>query len=151
MKRLSTSILILCSLMLLMGCADKAPTQLIDPASHVYGFFGGLWHGLIIPFNFIGSLFWDDVAIYAPSNDGVWYALGFTIGAGGLGKAYRMVGLAIEELGKMGEDDIDARQEREDKEKELEELREIVAKVKEMEEQNLMEAILAKIKEKEGR
>ena len=113
MKRLTTTVLILCSLMLLMGCADKAPTQLIDPASHMYGLFGGLWHGLIIPFNFIGSLFWDDVAIYAPRNNGVWYALGFTIGAGGLGKAYKMVGLAIEELGKMGEDDIDARLEKE--------------------------------------
>ena len=53
------------------------------------------------------------MAIYAPSNNGVWYALGFTIGAGGLGKAYKMVGLAIEELGKMGEDDIDARLEKE--------------------------------------
>jgi hypothetical protein len=133
MKRLTTAIIILCSLMLLVSCADQEPTQCLNPAAHVYGFFGGLWHGLIIPFNFIGSLFWDDVAIYAPSNNGVWYALGFTIGAGGLGKAYKMVGLAIEELGKMGEDDIDARQEREDKEKELEELREIVSKIKEKE------------------
>ena len=130
MKRLTTTVLILCSLMLLMGCADKAPTQLIDPASHVYGLFGGLWHGLIIPFNFIGSLFWDDVAIYAPSNNGVWYALGFTIGAGGLGKAYKMVGLAIEELGKMGEDDIDARQEKEALEKEIAEIREVMTKIK---------------------
>ena len=113
MKRLTTAIIILCSLTLLVSCADQEPTQCLNPAAHVYGFFGGLWHGLIIPFNFIGSLFWDDVAIYAPSNNGVWYALGFTIGAGGLGKAYKMVGLAIEELGKMGEDDIDARLEKE--------------------------------------
>ena len=151
MKRLTTPILILCSLMLLAGCAEQQPTQCLNPVAHVYGFFGGLWHGLIIPFNFIGTLFWDDVAIYAPSNDGVWYALGFTIGAGGIGKAYGAIGLAMEELGKMGEDDIDARQEREDKEKELAELREIVARVKEMEEQNLMEAIRAEIKKKEGR
>ena len=130
MKRLTTTVLILCSLMLLVSCADKAPTQLIDSASHVYGLFGGLWHGLIIPFNFIGSLFWDDVAIYAPSNNGVWYDLGFTIGAGGLGKAYKMVGLAIEELGKMGEDDIDARQEKEALEKEIAEIREVMTKIK---------------------
>lgn len=130
MKRLTTAIIILCALTLLVSCADQEPTQCLNPAAHVYGLFGGLWHGLIIPFNFIGSLFWDDVAIYAPSNNGVWYALGFTIGAGGLGKAYKMVGLAIEELGKMGEDDIDARQEKEALEKEIAEIREVMTKIK---------------------
>ncbi len=114
---LPTLILALISMLLLTSCAENQPTQCLNPAAHVYGFFGGLWHGLIIPFNFIGTLFWDDVAIYAPSNNGVWYALGFTGGAGGLGKAYKMLGAAIEELGKMGEDDIDARKEEEEAKK----------------------------------
>ena len=114
---LPTLILALISMLLLASCAENQPTQCLNTTAHVYGFFGGFWHGLIIPFNFIGTLFWDDVAIYAPSNNGVWYALGFTGGAGGLGKAYKMLGAAIEELGKMGEDDIDARKEEEEAKK----------------------------------
>jgi hypothetical protein len=33
----------------------------------------------------VGSLFRNDVTIYAPNNNGAWYGLGFLIGSGGWG------------------------------------------------------------------
>ena len=53
--------------------------------SDPYGFWSGLWHGLIAPFSFIGSLFSDNIAIYAYNNTGGWYDFGFLLGVGGLG------------------------------------------------------------------
>lgn len=57
----------------------------------VYGFWNGLWHGVIAPFSFIISLFKEDVTIYGINNNGNWYNLGFVLGAaiifGGGGKA----------------------------------------------------------------
>jgi hypothetical protein len=47
-----------------------------------YGFWGGLWHGLIAPVSFFGSLLSDDIAMYAVNNNGGWYDLGFVVGAG---------------------------------------------------------------------
>lgn len=65
-----------------ISCADVSPiaTTLIEP----YGFFSGVWHGLIVPLSFIGSLFSDDIAIYAYNNNGGWYDFGFVIGIGSL-------------------------------------------------------------------
>lgn len=66
---------------LLSGCADVIPIEecvFTEP----YGFFGGLWHGIIAPISFIGSLFFDDIAMYAVNNNGGWYDFGFVIGAG---------------------------------------------------------------------
>jgi hypothetical protein len=40
---------------------------------------------MIAPFSFIGSLIWDDVAVYAINNNGGWYDFGFLLGVGGLG------------------------------------------------------------------
>lgn len=47
-----------------------------------YGFWGGLWHGIIAPVSFIISLFKEDVAMYAINNNGGWYDFGFVLGAG---------------------------------------------------------------------
>ena len=47
-----------------------------------YGFFSGLWHGLIAPISFIGSLFSDKIAMYAINNNGAWSNFGFVLGAG---------------------------------------------------------------------
>lgn len=68
----------------LTACADNVD---VHPCltGHTYGFFGGLWHGFIAPFDFIGMLIWDDVAMYAPNNNGIGYALGFLLGSGGWG------------------------------------------------------------------
>lgn len=74
-------ILILPIVFFLSSCADVIP---IDECLYdePYGFLGGLWHGIIAPFSFIGSLFFDDIAMYAVNNNGNWYNFGFVIGAG---------------------------------------------------------------------
>ncbi len=77
------SIITLGLLLLLTSCADKTiVTQVMT--THEYGFWGGLWHGVIAPFDFIASLIWDDVSVYAEHNNGNWYAFGFVLGMGGL-------------------------------------------------------------------
>lgn len=69
--------------LMLTGCADNETVNCVT--GHTYGFWGGLWHGFIAPLDFIGMLIWDDVAMYAPNNNGGWYAFGFLLGCGGLG------------------------------------------------------------------
>lgn len=48
----------------------------------VYGFWGGLWHGIIAPFDLIAMIWSNDIVVYAPNNNGGWYAFGFCLGAG---------------------------------------------------------------------
>jgi hypothetical protein len=67
---------------LLTGCADVSPHVQDCLTSSPYGFWGGLWHGAIAPFSFIGSLLSDDIAMYAVNNNGEWYDFGFVLGAG---------------------------------------------------------------------
>lgn len=65
----------------LSGCAEVTPIYdcvTDDP----YGFLGGLWHGIVSPFSFIGSLFSKNIAMYAVNNNGGWYDFGFVIGSG---------------------------------------------------------------------
>jgi len=82
--RLSIVLYIMLAVLCLCGCADnEIITNCLE--GHVYGFWGGIWHGIIAPFDFIGMLIWDDVAMYAPNNNGGWYALGFLLGSGGCG------------------------------------------------------------------
>lgn len=69
---------------LFTGCADVSPHVEDCITSSPYGFWGGLWHGLILPFAWIGSLFSDNIAIYAYNNNGGWYDFGFVLGVGGL-------------------------------------------------------------------
>ncbi len=73
-----------------VSCAPVVPINACvsdDP----FGFWGGLWHGIIAPFTFLVSLFSDSVAMYAVNNNGGWYDFGFVLGAGiifgGSGKA----------------------------------------------------------------
>jgi hypothetical protein len=77
-------ILILSTLFILTGCAQSEDVGLCLKG-HTYGFFGGLWHGFIAPFDFIGMLFNDKITMYAQNNNGGLYALGFLIGSGGWG------------------------------------------------------------------
>lgn len=84
--KVRVSLLFLFLLMLtLTSCADVGVNDTTCLLGHQYGFWGGLWHGLITPFSFIGSLFWDDVTVYAVNNNGGWYNFGFLLGVGGLG------------------------------------------------------------------
>lgn len=68
----------------LTSCADRESVEQCV-SGYTYGFFGGLWHGFIALFDFIGMLIFDDVTMYAQNNNGVGYALGFLIGSGGWG------------------------------------------------------------------
>jgi hypothetical protein len=60
-------------IILISGCAKN---EVVDQCltGHRYGFFGGLWHGFIAPFDFIGMLFNKEISMYAPNNGGL-YAL----------------------------------------------------------------------------
>jgi len=44
------------------------------------GFWSGLWHGFIVLFSFIVSLFSDTVQVYEVHNIGGWYDFGFLLG-----------------------------------------------------------------------
>jgi hypothetical protein len=78
------TILALTTALFLTSCAhtiDAHECLPIDPS----GFWWGLWNGICSPFTFIGSLIWDDVAMYDINNNGGWYDFGFVLGAGILG------------------------------------------------------------------
>ncbi len=89
MKTLYTSknflfFVFLFAVIVLSGCANNEP---VDQCltGHTYGFLGGLWHGFIAPFDFIGMLFNKEITMYAQNNNGGLYALGFLLGSGGWG------------------------------------------------------------------
>ena len=81
----------------LFSCADRVGYQ-IDQTQHIYGFWGGVWHGAIMFPDFIGSLIWDDVAVYATNNNGGWYDFGFVGGLGLCLKGIRMLFVFIKHI-----------------------------------------------------
>ena len=83
MKKINKILLGLAVLVLLSSCAHATDTDSCI-GYDTYGFWGGLWHGIITPFSFIGSLFFDNIAVYAVDNNGGWYDFGFLLGVGGL-------------------------------------------------------------------
>ena len=52
-----------------------------EPDAKPAGFWAGLWHGTILPFAFLVSLFNSDVGLYETHNNGGWYNFGFVLGA----------------------------------------------------------------------
>lgn len=71
-------------IVLISSCANR---EIVDSCltGKKYGFWWGLWHGIIAPIDFVVMLFKDDVTMYAQNNNGAWYAFGFLIGSGGWG------------------------------------------------------------------
>jgi hypothetical protein len=71
----------------LSSCAPEGYTE------KEYGFFHGIWHGMIFIVALIGKLFGADIGLYAEHNIGFFYWLGFIIGivflGGGGGTASR--------------------------------------------------------------
>lgn len=67
--------------LLLTGCADSVSFEAASAMEPV-GFWYGLWHGMTAPIAFFGSLFFEDIAIYAIYNNGGWYDFGFVLGIG---------------------------------------------------------------------
>jgi hypothetical protein len=80
-KNLILMFSLLLVIVMLSSCADVEPIKecLVNSP---YGFWGGLWHGMISPISFIGSLFSNDIAIYAVNNNGGWYNFGFVLSSG---------------------------------------------------------------------
>jgi len=68
----------------LSACAAQIDAGTSDAAG-TPGFLWGLWHGFIFPWSWIGSLFSDDIAVYAVPNSGGWYDFGFFLGVTVLG------------------------------------------------------------------
>lgn len=78
---LKSSLTVLSVLLLFSACAEV--TNIQDcVVEEPYGFFFGLWHGVIAPVSFVLSVFFDDIAMYAVNNSGGWYDFGFVLGAG---------------------------------------------------------------------
>lgn len=84
-------IVTLLTVTLFTSCADTDTEYfLFNDIRDASGFWSGLWHGLILPISWIGSLFSDDIAIYAYNNTGGWYDFGFVLGVSGLGASNRL-------------------------------------------------------------
>lgn len=81
---LTLAAFVVIALFLFSSCAKVQHVEACK-TGHTYGFFGGLWHGIIAPASFVVSLFSDNVAVWAVNNNGGWYTFGFLIGVGGLG------------------------------------------------------------------
>ena len=83
-KTLKPVLMVTVALFILSSCANK---EVVDACleGYTYGFWGGLWHGIIATFDLVAMLFRDDVTVYAQNNNGAWYAFGFLIGSGGWG------------------------------------------------------------------
>jgi hypothetical protein len=81
MKKIFISIIALLVVLSLGSClAERTSVNtLVDEPA---GFLLGLWHGVLLPFSFVISLFKEEVAIYAIHNVGHLYDLGFVLGAG---------------------------------------------------------------------
>ena len=70
--------------LLISGCANnEIVTECLK--GKTYGFWAGLWHGIIAPIDLIAMIWRNDVSVFAPNNNGAWYAFGFIIGSGGWG------------------------------------------------------------------
>ena len=69
---------------LFASCANK---EIVDHCltGQKFGFWHGLWHGIIAPVDFVLMFFRNDITIFAQNNNGIWYAFGFLIGSGGWG------------------------------------------------------------------
>lgn len=81
MKKYKLYIFGLISILLLSGCAHSVQHVINNNTD---GFFAGLWHGIILPISWIGSLFNANIAIYSCDNNGGWYDFGFILGTGNL-------------------------------------------------------------------
>ena len=78
-RYLRISGLVIIGIILFVGCA-KSRDVTACIGEKTYGFWNGLWHGIISPVTFIVSIFKERVAIYAVNNNGGWYDFGFMLG-----------------------------------------------------------------------
>lgn len=88
MRALSVQLLLLATVLSMGGCATHySPSTVSDP----YGFFSGLWHGLVFPYallvniiswilEVIGVSALDSIQIIGRPNTGIFYYVGFGLG-----------------------------------------------------------------------
>lgn len=92
MKHLKTLGVILISLIVLSSCAYGTGIHCeSETITDIYGFWGGFWHGIILPFSWVGTLFSDEMVIYAVNNNGGWYDFGFVLALGGVGQIIKLI------------------------------------------------------------
>lgn len=84
MRHLKITLILLIVGITLTACATLHPQSVSEQGP---GFWSGLWHGMILPFAFIGRLFTDTIAIYEAPNNGGWYDFGFMLGLIAWGRA----------------------------------------------------------------
>jgi hypothetical protein len=81
LRRAAFVVVALGAVVLLSSCAADPNPEVGTGGPDAPGFLTGLWHGLIIFFTFVISLFTDKVSVYEVANDGNWYDFGFVLGA----------------------------------------------------------------------
>lgn len=107
MKNLKTLLALVLLTVVFVSCADTVTvTSVAETNPHIYGFWGGLWHGFIVLFAWVGSWFSNDIAIYAVANNGAWYDAGFMFGISGTvsGVFFKLVHVLIIVIDKTIED-----------------------------------------------
>lgn len=77
-RRTAAAVGVAVAVLLLLGACAAGANPAVSPDG--YGFWWGLWHGIILPVTFVVSLFTDTVSFYESSNDGNWYDVGFILG-----------------------------------------------------------------------
>ena len=71
--------LLMIAVVILSGCANVENIENCV-SDEPYGFWSGLWHGIITPITFFVSLFSDSIDMYAKNNNGGWYDFGYILG-----------------------------------------------------------------------
>ena len=70
MKQMKFVALALIAIVALSSCAHGVDVATCTTQAHIYGFWGGLWHGIIAPFDLIAMIWSDTIVVYAPNNNG---------------------------------------------------------------------------------
>jgi hypothetical protein len=95
MRHLLTYSCVALAAIILAGCAHHYDA---DAVADPYGFFAGIWHGIIFPLtlvanivswvlSLIGISLWENIQIVGRPNTGVFYYIGFVIGLSSLSGA----------------------------------------------------------------
>jgi hypothetical protein len=72
-----TLLILLFAFILMISLSSCAPEGYTHKE---YGFFAGIWHGMIFIIALIGKLFGADIGLYAVHNSGFFYWFGYIIG-----------------------------------------------------------------------
>lgn len=87
MKKLVLPTIIILCLLFISSCAPEAVTE------KEYGFWYGILHGFVLPFTIIGKIFKMDIGLYAITNTGTFYWIGYFFGfaiiTGGSGRGVK--------------------------------------------------------------